>query len=176
MSAIVLSATGKTPEFVEPYMQDENNALQPAQNLAEHGASMPFDIAQDEQLLSLLDTHTAEAALYGDEASRQEAMQTCAVKAMRELGLPAHMGKYVDLKNNTVLRIAIKNELLRATSYDTQDLNAWERRFSNLAPKIRFELSPEQAEEFDSELEIWADEMGHKRDKVAKYLTGLIQS
>ncbi len=141
---------------------------------------MNGNIADDRQLMGLLeDRYAIEAIEYGDPESRQGGLQSLAIKAMRELGLPACLGKFIDLENDRIVRRAIKSELTRRDalgqldSYAHQDLNAWDTSLQKIEPLVRMQLTPEDAAQLDHEMSVWSEEMEHKAARVASGLQRL---
>ena len=140
--------------------------------------SMAHNIADDRQLMDLLqedeDYRSMEAIEYGDPTSRKEGVTALGIISMRKIGLPACMGKFVDLDRDTVIRRAIKTELTRReirgehAGYARQDLPAWDTSMGRIEPLIRSRLTPEEDKHLSSELAIWAQEMRHKADYVIR--------
>lgn len=157
-----------------------NSLIEPKPFARGTEANPNAQIADDQQLMSLLvDPRAAEAVEYGDPLSKKEALQTMAVKAMRELGLPACLGNYIDLQNDKVIRSAIKSELSRrdvldqSASYATQDLNGWDTSMDRIETLVRTRLTPDETDKLNYELEMWAKEMTHKSQRISNGLAKL---
>lgn len=142
-------------------------------------AELSCDISDDQQLMGLLAEPTREAIEYGDPDSRQNGIQKLAEATVRQLGLPACLGKFIDLDNDQIARRAIKMELTRQeargkqTSYANQDMNAWAASLGRVEPLVRSRLSSEQNEQLNNELGIWAEEMKEKAMRISRGLSRL---
>lgn len=130
------------------------------------------DIPEDSQLMDLLGERTREAIEYGDPDSRKNGLQALAKTAVRELGLPACLGTYINL-DDKITRRALKAELTRQEArgqqagYANQDMNTWEASLGRIEPLVRLQLSPEQNEQLNNELGIWAEEMKQKALRIS---------
>lgn len=132
-----------------------------------------YDPTVDKTFHKLVNRDTEEQLLYGTDEMKDEALQECAISAVRELGLPACIGRFANLRDAITAK-TIKNMLGNNVPHDRQDLNTYRHRLQKVTQAVSIQLSPDDRQELVSELKISQQESTERSKEIGSVVLSLM--